>query len=92
MITQVGRDQLVHLGCCVGKLTHSGKFRLTIGALSVLAQFAKHKVRACVSFALVCLLRVCVFCARVRVRVRVRACAAPEDDETAQSRRIHRDG
>lgn len=42
--SQVGRDQLVHLGTCIGKLTHSGKFRLTIGALNVLAQFAKHKV------------------------------------------------
>jgi len=42
---QVGRDQLVFLGSCVGKLTHSGKFRLTIGALEILAQFAKHKVR-----------------------------------------------
>lgn len=34
----------MHLGTCVGKLTHSGKFRLTIGALDILAQFAKHKV------------------------------------------------
>lgn len=46
---QIGRDQLVHLGTCVGKLTHSGKFRLTIGALDVLSQFAKHKVRVLVS-------------------------------------------
>ncbi|KIY96754.1 60S ribosome subunit biogeneis protein NIP7-like protein [Monoraphidium neglectum] len=42
--TNVGRDNLVFLGTCVGKLTHSGKFRLTIGALDILAQFAKHKV------------------------------------------------
>lgn len=41
----MGRDHLVHLGSCIGKLTHSGKFRLTIGALDILAQFAKHKVR-----------------------------------------------
>lgn len=43
--TNVGRDQLVHLGTCVGKLTHSGKFRLTVGAVDLLAQHAKYKVR-----------------------------------------------
>jgi hypothetical protein len=42
--TNVGRDQLVHLGTCVGKLTHSGKFRLTVGAVDLLAQHAKYKV------------------------------------------------
>lgn len=42
---QVARDKLVALGTCVGKFTHSGKFRLTIGALEVLAQHAKYKVR-----------------------------------------------
>jgi len=49
---QVARDKLVSLGTSVGKLTHSGKFRLTIGALDVLSRYAKHKVggngRACV--------------------------------------------
>lgn len=34
----------MHLGTCIGKLTHSGKFRLTVGALDVLAQHAKYKV------------------------------------------------
>lgn len=73
--TNVGREQLVHLGSCVGKLTHSGKFRLTIGALDVLAQFAKHKVRSggcvvgVVCVRCVCVCRVCVrvvcLCARV---------------------------
>ena len=42
---KVGREQLVSLGQCIGKLTHSGKFRLTIGALDVLAAHAKYKVR-----------------------------------------------
>ena len=42
---QVARDKLVHLGTCLGKLTHSGKFRLTVGALDILAQHAKYKVR-----------------------------------------------
>lgn len=41
---QVARDKLVSLGTPVGKLTHSGKFRLTVGALDVLARYAKHKV------------------------------------------------
>ena len=43
--TSVSRDQLVSLGVCVGKFTHSDKFRLTIGALELLAAHAKHKVR-----------------------------------------------
>ena len=40
---QVARDKLVALGTCIGKFTHSGKFRLTIGALDVLSQYAKYK-------------------------------------------------
>lgn len=43
--TNVARDALVHLGTCVGKMTHSGKFRLTVGATDLLAQHAKYKVR-----------------------------------------------
>ena len=42
---QIARDKLVAFGTCVGKLTHSGKFRLTIGALDVIAQYAKYKVK-----------------------------------------------
>ncbi|DBA68199.1 hypothetical protein WJX82_000202 [Trebouxia sp. C0006] len=42
--TNVGREQLVSLGQCIGKLTHSGKFRLTIGALDVLGSHAKYKI------------------------------------------------
>ena len=41
---QIAREKLVSLGTCVGKLTHTGKFRLTIGALDLLAQYAKYKV------------------------------------------------
>ena len=42
---QVGRDQLVALGQCIGKITHGGKFRLTIGALDLLSAHARHKVQ-----------------------------------------------
>ncbi|KAK9841275.1 hypothetical protein WJX74_002996 [Apatococcus lobatus] len=42
--TNVGRDQLVALGQCIGKITHSGNFRLTIGALDLLSVHARHKV------------------------------------------------
>ena len=41
---QIARDKLVALGTCIGKFTHSGKFRVTIGALDLLAQYAKYKV------------------------------------------------
>lgn len=41
---QVARDKLVALGTCIGKLTHTGKFRLTIGALDLISQYAKYKV------------------------------------------------
>jgi 60S ribosome subunit biogenesis protein NIP7 len=40
----VGRDQLQSLGTCIGKFTKSGKFRLSITCLDVLAQYAKFKV------------------------------------------------
>lgn len=42
--TCVARDKLASFGLCVGRLTHSGKFRLTIGCLDLLAQHAKYKV------------------------------------------------
>ncbi|EFN52108.1 hypothetical protein CHLNCDRAFT_139408 [Chlorella variabilis] len=42
--TNVARERLVALGTCIGKFTHSGKFRVTIGALDLLAQYAKYKV------------------------------------------------
>ena len=45
--TNVARDKLVGLGVCIGKFTHGGKFRLTVGSLDVLAKHAKYKVRCC---------------------------------------------
>ena len=42
---QIAREKLVHLGTSIGKLTHTGKFRLTVGCLDLLAQHAKYKVR-----------------------------------------------
>lgn len=51
--TNVARDNLIALGVCIGKFTHSGKFRLTIGALDVLGQYAKYKVSKHASLPLV---------------------------------------
>jgi hypothetical protein len=45
--TNVARDKLVGLGSCIGKFTHNGRFRLTVGSLDVLSKYAKYKVRAC---------------------------------------------
>eukprot|EP00899_Mesostigma_viride_P016708 jgi/Mesvir1/25038/Mv16977-RA.1 len=42
--TNIKSDKLVALGTCMGKFTKSGKFRLTITALDVLAAHAKYKV------------------------------------------------
>lgn len=42
---QVSREKLASLGVQIGRWTHSGKFRLGIGALDILAQHAKYKVR-----------------------------------------------
>eukprot|EP01135_Chromosphaera_perkinsii_P010823 Nk52_evm18s2241 gene=Nk52_evmTU18s2241 len=42
--TNVARENLHGLGCCIGKLTHSGKFRLQVTALPILAQYAKYKI------------------------------------------------
>lgn len=52
---QIARDKLVHLGTCIGKLTHSGKFRLTVGALDILAQHTKYKVRICLPKSVCCI-------------------------------------
>lgn len=41
---QIARDKLIALGTCIGKFTHTGKFRLTIGCLDVLSQYTKYKV------------------------------------------------
>lgn len=42
--SKVSRDKLVSLGMSIGKFTHSNKFRLTVGATDLLAQYAKYKV------------------------------------------------
>jgi hypothetical protein len=44
---QIARENLIALGVCIGKFTHSSKFILTVGALELLAQHAKFKVRRC---------------------------------------------
>ncbi|CAN6661038.1 60S ribosome subunit biogenesis protein Nip7p [Trichomonascus vanleenenianus] len=44
LATCVARPNLMSLGVCLGKFTKTGKFRLHITALQVLAQHAKHKV------------------------------------------------
>ena len=45
IVVQVSRDKLAVLGTQIGKWTHSGKFRMTIGVLDLLAQYARYKVR-----------------------------------------------
>jgi 60S ribosome subunit biogenesis protein NIP7 len=42
--TSISRDNLLHVGTCLGKFTKSGKFRLHITALEQLSQYAKYKV------------------------------------------------
>lgn len=44
LATCVSRDALLSLGTCLGKITKSGKFRLHITALPILAQGARHKI------------------------------------------------
>lgn len=40
----VPRDNLVSIGVCFGKFTHTKKFRLHITSLDYIAQFAKYKM------------------------------------------------
>ncbi|CAE7493802.1 nip7 [Symbiodinium sp. KB8] len=44
MATNIARDNLALMGTCFGKFTKSGKFRLRITALDLLAKHAQHKV------------------------------------------------
>ncbi|KAF1961901.1 60S ribosome subunit biogenesis protein-like protein NIP7 [Byssothecium circinans] len=44
LATSVKRDNLLSLGTCLGKFTKTGKFRLHITALSVIAPHARYKV------------------------------------------------
>ena len=39
--TNISRKQLLSLGTCIGKFTHSGKFRLIITALDIMAPYSK---------------------------------------------------
>jgi 60S ribosome subunit biogenesis protein NIP7 len=40
----ISRDDLLHVGTCLGKFTKSGKFKLQITALEYLAMYANYKV------------------------------------------------
>jgi 60S ribosome subunit biogenesis protein NIP7 len=42
--TSINRDNLLHVGTCMGKFTKTGRFRLHITALEYLSQYAKFKV------------------------------------------------
>jgi 60S ribosome subunit biogenesis protein NIP7 len=42
--TSIARDDLLHVGVCLGKFSKTGKFRLAITALEYLSQYAKYKV------------------------------------------------
>eukprot|EP00252_Welwitschia_mirabilis_P006860 TRINITY_DN1777_c0_g2_i1.p1 TRINITY_DN1777_c0_g2~~TRINITY_DN1777_c0_g2_i1.p1 ORF type:complete len:185 (-),score=12.67 TRINITY_DN1777_c0_g2_i1:219-773(-) len=42
--TNISRDKLVGTGTCIGKFTKSGKFRLTVQCLDLIAAHAKHKI------------------------------------------------
>ena len=44
LATSVARDSLLSLGTCMGKFTKTGKFRLHITALDVIAPHARYKV------------------------------------------------
>ena len=44
LATSVPRDQLLSLGTCIGKFTKTGKFRLHITALDIIAPHARYKV------------------------------------------------
>jgi 60S ribosome subunit biogenesis protein NIP7 len=44
LATSVKRDALLSLGTCLGKFTKTGKFRMHITALSIVAPHARYKV------------------------------------------------
>ncbi|KAJ1337588.1 60S ribosome subunit biogenesis protein NIP7 [Microdochium nivale] len=44
LATSIARDNLSSLGICLGKFTKSGKFRLHITALPILAEHARYKI------------------------------------------------
>lgn len=44
LATSIARDNLLSLGTCLGKFTKTGKFRLHITALDVIAPHARYKI------------------------------------------------
>lgn len=56
---QIAREKLVGLGTCIGKFTHSGRFRLTVGSLDILAKYAKYKVSRPPIYMCICAHSVC---------------------------------
>ncbi|RMZ09466.1 hypothetical protein D0864_01505 [Hortaea werneckii] len=44
LATSIARDSLLSLGTCLGKFTKTGKFRLHVTALDVIAPHARYKV------------------------------------------------
>lgn len=44
LATSVARPNLISLGTCLGKFTKTGKFRLHVTSLAILAEHAKYKV------------------------------------------------
>ena len=44
LATSVKRDNLLSLGTCLGKLTKTGKFRLHVTALPIIAPHARYKI------------------------------------------------
>ncbi|EAU38851.1 60S ribosome subunit biogenesis protein NIP7 [Aspergillus terreus NIH2624] len=44
LATSIARENLLSCGTCLGRFTKSGKFRLHITALSVIAPIARHKL------------------------------------------------
>jgi 60S ribosome subunit biogenesis protein NIP7 len=44
LATSISRDSLLSLGTCIGKFTKTGKFRLHITALSLIAPHARYKI------------------------------------------------
>jgi len=45
--TTISRDDLLHVGTCLGKFTKTGKFRLHITALEYLSQYCKVRMCSC---------------------------------------------
>ncbi|KAF4972978.1 hypothetical protein FSARC_610 [Fusarium sarcochroum] len=44
LATSIAREKLLSLGTCLGKFTKSGKFRLHVTALPIIAEHARYKI------------------------------------------------